>query len=88
MDAVLPVISNAVGLFGVVMVMVAYLLLTVGRWTADLLRYHMFNFLGALFLLFSLFFDWNLPSVVIQIAWMLISLVGMYRVVFRPSGSQ
>lgn len=71
--------SDPVGLVGVVIILVAYLLLSTGRWEANSLRFQVVNFLGAWLILFSLYFHWNLSSVVIEIAWVIISLIGIYR---------
>ncbi len=76
-------IADPIGLFGVVIILIAYFLLSIGRWPAESISYQLINFFGALFILFSLFFHWNLSSVVIEVAWMAISLVGIYRVVYK-----
>lgn len=73
-------IADAVGITGVILILIAYYYLSIGSWKADSMRYQFLNFLGAWLILFSLFFNWNLSSVVIEIAWILISVVGMYRV--------
>lgn len=74
-------VSDVVGLLGVFIILVAYLYLSIGRWNSDSFRYQVINFLGAWLILFSLYFHWNLSSVVIEIAWVLISLIGIYRCV-------
>jgi hypothetical protein len=76
-------ISNYVGLFGVTIILLAYFLLSTGRMSSDTKIYHTINFAGAWLILFSLFFHWNLSSVVIEIAWILISSIGFYRVILR-----
>lgn len=76
-------ISDPVGMTGVIAILIAYYLLSVGRWAADSLRYQVINFVGAWLILFSLFFHWNLSSVVIEIAWLVISLIGICRCVVK-----
>jgi hypothetical protein len=39
------------------------------------------NLIGSIMLLYSLLFHWNLSSVLIEIAWITISLIGLYRAV-------
>lgn len=72
-------ISDPVGLIGVIIILVAYLLLSIGRWDSVSLRFQVVNFLGAWLILFSLYFHWNLSSVVIEISWVIISFIGIYR---------
>jgi hypothetical protein len=76
----LEAIADTVGLIGVLIILIAYLLLSLGRWSAMSFKYQWINFLGAWLILYSLYFHWNLSSVVIEIAWIIISLVGIYRV--------
>jgi multisubunit Na+/H+ antiporter MnhB subunit len=73
-------ISDPVGIVGVILILIAYYYLSVGKWISDSMIYQVLNFLGAWLILFSLFFHWNLSSVVIEVAWIVISLIGMYRV--------
>jgi hypothetical protein len=75
-------LSDPVGIIGVILILIAYLFLSTGRWVADSLRYQILNFLGAWLILFSLYFHWNLSSVLIEIAWIIISIVGIYRAIF------
>ena len=81
MHAFLQEIADPVGIVGVVLILIAYYYLSIGRWVADSLLYQFLNFLGAWLILFSLFYHWNLSSVVIEVAWIIISIIGMYRVV-------
>lgn len=72
---------NAVGIFGVCLVLIAYYLLNMNKLSPRDLRYLVLNFSGSSFILFSLGFHWNLSSVLIESTWILISLLGMYRVI-------
>lgn len=83
MHDILLKLSDPVGMLGVVVILVAYYLLSVGRWPANTLRFQLLNFLGAWLILFSLYFHWNLSSVVIEVAWVIISLVGIYHALER-----
>ena len=73
-------LSDEIGVAGVILVLIAYFLLSTGRWIADSFKYQILNFIGAWLILFSLFFHWNFSSVVIEIAWVAISLMGILRV--------
>lgn len=72
--------SDIVGIFGVIALLAAYFLLSTNRMSSQSLRYQLCNFVGATCLLYSLIFDFNLASVVVEIAWIAISLIGMYRI--------
>ncbi len=73
-------ISDLVGIAGVVMLLLAFLLLSMGRWSSDSLIYQTFNFFSSWLILFSLYFHWNLSSVLIEIAWIIISVIGIFRI--------
>lgn len=72
-------ISNVVGISGVCLILTGYYLINTSRVTSQHLSYLCLNFFGAWLILFSLFFHWNLASVMIELAWILISLIGFYR---------
>lgn len=74
-------LANPIGIIGVIIILIAYLLLSTGHWSAHGLKYQVLNFVGAWMILFSLYFYWNLSSVLIEIAWILISIYGMYKAV-------
>lgn len=73
-------IADPVGLIGVVLLLIAYFFLSTGRWLSDSMMYQLYNLLGAILILYSLFFHWNLSSFVIEIAWVTISIIGIVRI--------
>jgi hypothetical protein len=72
-------IPDLVGAVGVAMLMVTFLLLQLGRLESSRLIYSLLNAVGASFITISLLFDFNLSAFIIEIFWILISLVGVYR---------
>jgi len=74
---------DALGLVGVVAILAAYTLLQTGRMAATSLAYSALNAVGALLVLVSLWFDFNLSAAVVEGAWLLISLYGLARVARR-----
>jgi predicted membrane protein len=72
-------ISDAVGMLGTLLVVLAYFLLQLERTDPKGLSYNLLNLLGALLLLFSLCFTFNLASFVIELFWIAASLIGMWR---------
>jgi len=73
-------LSDIIGIIGVSFILIGYFLINTGRLTSMNLLYLSLNFSGAWLILISLFFHWNLASVVIECAWIMISVVGFYRV--------
>ncbi len=73
-------VPDLVGTLGVVMIIGSYLLVQVGRLNAISVVYTLVNALGALFVLISLYFDFNLSAFLIELFWLLISLVGLLRI--------
>jgi hypothetical protein len=68
-----------VGFIGVFGYLSGYFLLQVGSLNADRPGFTVINLVSAICVAYSLVFDWNLPSMMIQIAWIVISLVGLAR---------
>lgn len=71
--------SNEVGIIGVILVLVAYFLLQWGKLRSDGFLYSFINLIGAVGIIYSLFFEWNLSAFVIESVWILISLYGIIR---------
>jgi hypothetical protein len=74
-----PWIIDAIGMLGTLLVVLAYFLLQLERADPRGLAYNLLNLLGAIFLLFSLVFNFNLASFVIELFWIAASLIGMWR---------
>lgn len=70
---------DAIGLVGVVMILVTYFLLQVESLSQTSVSYSLFNFLGSICILVSLYYSWNLSSGVIEVFWLLISLFGLIK---------
>ena len=70
---------DAIGLLGVGLILSAYFLLQASRMKVTDLRYSILNGVGALLILYSLLYNWNTASVVIEIFFFCISLYGVIR---------
>ena len=68
-----------VGNIGIVFILGSYLLLQLDRLSASDWRYSAANGLGAVLILFSLYFAFNLSAFIIEIAWLVISLFGLLK---------
>jgi predicted membrane protein len=72
-------ITDAIGMLGTALVVLAFFLLQLERTNPRGLSYNLLNLFGATFLLFSLCFNFNLASFVIELFWIAASLIGMWR---------
>jgi hypothetical protein len=73
------VLANACGILGALIVVGAYFANQAGWLRSDVWPFPAANIAGALLILISLFVDWNLPSVVIEVFWIAISVYGLIR---------
>lgn len=76
---------DILGIIGVILVLLFYSLLQTGRCTANDFSFSFFNAVGSVLILVSLWFHWNLASVIIEIAWLAISLFGLARVILKKT---
>src|SRR4029078_427103 len=70
---------DLVGNIGVVILMVTYLLLQLNRIRSDDLMYSLLNAVGASFIIVSLLVNFNLSALLMEVFWVLISFLGIYR---------
>ena len=74
---------DIIGTVGVAVIILTYVLLQIERVRSDQLIYSLLNAVGAALILISLYFDFNLPSVVVEAFWLLISLFGIGKYFVR-----
>ena len=67
------------GNVGVVVLVVTYLMLQLNKLSSDGLAYSLLNAIGAGMIVVSLLYDFNLSALLMEVFWVLISLVGIYR---------
>ena len=72
-----------VGLVGVGLNLLAYFLLTSGRWRAHDVRYQWLNSTGASAMLLSLVGQWNLAAFVVNLSWLMVALMALHRLYRR-----
>ena len=68
-----------IGNIGVIVLMITYLMLQLNKLSSDGLAYSVLNAVGASFIVVSLLFDFNLSALLMEVFWVLISFVGIYR---------
>ncbi|MFA5454344.1 MAG: hypothetical protein WC272_03390 [Sulfurimonas sp.] len=70
---------DVVGIVGVAMVLATYFLLQSQKIDSKGFLYSFLNFLGALLIVYSLLYSWNLASFIIEFFWILISIYGLRK---------
>ena len=67
------------GNVGVMVLIVTYLMLQLNKISSDGLSYSLLNAVGASMIVVSLLYDFNLSALLMEVFWVLISFVGIYR---------
>jgi hypothetical protein len=70
---------DLVGNFGVLLMVVAYLLLQLEKLSSSALSYLLLNAVGAVLVMISLMFRFNLSAFLMEGFWLLISLYGLAK---------
>jgi len=70
---------DLIGFIGVLLIIVVYLLLQLDKLSSSSPKYSLLNAAGALLIIISLFFAFNLSAFIVEAFWFLISLVGLWR---------
>lgn len=70
---------DLLGNLGVFLIILTYLLLQLGKLSSDHLSYSVLNALGAALIIVSLTVDFNLSAFIVELFWVMISLVGIGR---------
>lgn len=71
--------TDFIGNVGVLLILATYLLLLLERVESRSLLYSAANAIGALLILVSLYFKFNLSAFIVEFFWLLISVVGLVR---------
>ena len=74
---------DILGTLGVAVIILTYVLLQLGRVKSEQLAYSLLNAVGASFILVSLYYSFNFPSFIVEFFWLLISLFGIGKYLFR-----
>ena len=76
------------GFAGVLLIIVAYLLLQLEKLPSSSPRYSVMNAAGALLIMVSLIFAFNLSAFIVEAFWFLISLLGLSKALGRRKQSK
>ena len=69
---------DILGFAGVFLVLVAYSLQQARRIDGNGLWYPLINLIGAILILISLAYKPNIPAVVMEVAWVVVSIIGIF----------
>ncbi len=72
-------VADMIGIVGVVLIVGSYLLLQLSVMRETQIRFHFLNALGALMILYSLYFEFNFGAAVIEVFWAIVSIYGMIK---------
>jgi uncharacterized membrane protein YgcG len=76
----MAIFANIIGIIGVALIVIAYFLNQSGKMASDSLPFPVLNLAGAVLILVSLWWSWNLPSFIMECIWISISAVGILRI--------
>jgi hypothetical protein len=79
---------DLIGIVGVIMILLCYSLVQLEKLDVKAMAYSFFNALGAGLILISLWVDFNLSAFIIEGAWVLISLFGIYKSIKKKGGNE
>lgn len=79
-------LHEIIGNIGVFLIVGTYFLIQIGKMPTNGLSYSIYNGLGAAFILYSLYFEFNMSAFLVEFFWVIISLIGIIRY-FRNSNN-
>jgi hypothetical protein len=72
-----PVFGDVIGIIGVFIILLAYILMQTDKIDSKGFNFSLLNTIGAILILISLYYDWNLASFVMEVIWLSLSLYGV-----------
>lgn len=72
-------LMSVMGWMGAILVLYAYIMLSVNRWKAENFNYQFYNILGALCLIINTAYNEAFPSTVVNIIWVFIALYSISK---------
>ncbi len=73
---------DLIGNIGVALMVIAYLMLQLGKLSSSAVSYSLLNAAGALLVITSLVFHFNLSAFLMEVFWFFISLIGLSKPLF------
>lgn len=75
----IDILFDVIGMSGTALVVGAFFMLQLGKAEPTGIVYNVMNLTGAILLLISLCYNFNLASFVIELFWIAASLIGLYK---------
>ena len=75
----IDILFDVIGMTGTALVVGAFFMLQLGKAEPTGIVYNLINLSGAILLLISLCYNFNLASFVIELFWIAASLIGLYK---------
>ena len=83
LDKIIDFWPDILGGIGSFIIIVAYMSIQSGKMSSEKLSYSLVNGLGASLIIVSLYHNFNLSAFIIEFFWVLISLFGIYKYLFK-----
>ena len=80
--------ADLIGMIGVFIVIMPFLFLQLGKMSSDSMWYQIGNAIGSVFIIISLLYHWNFSSFFIEVSWLIISLIGIFRILLKKRFSK
>ncbi len=80
----IDILFDIIGMSGTFLVVGAFFLLQLEKLTPQSLAYNIINLSGAVLLLISLCYNFNLASFVIELFWIAASIIGLVKYFSKP----
>jgi hypothetical protein len=72
-------IPDTIGLIGVGITLLAYILLNMRKLNPRNWCYSGLNALGSVLIMYSLYYEWNLAAWIMECTWLIVSIYGVYQ---------
>ena len=84
----IDLLFDIIGMSGTVLVVGAFIMLQLEKLNPKSLTYNLTNLIGAILLLISLCYNFNLASFVIELFWIAASVIGLFKYYTKPKQTE
>lgn len=76
-------LPDLIGSLGVLLTLIAYFALQIGKLPAENPWYSFLNIVGSVLIIYSLYYEWNLASCLMEGTWLALSVYGLVKTLFQ-----